>query len=134
MTQERNTSRRFKYVHLLTLVPIPTNPLKQDLVRFLRKRDQRYKDHLSKQAAHAKSGVTTLSSGPSKQRQQTVPEYIEQDWQRIEHKYEDNDAGEWDGAEGGEEWECVACGRTFRSEAAWYSHERSRKHLKQVER
>jgi DnaJ family protein A protein 5 len=77
---------------------------------------------------------TTLSSGPSKQRQQTVPEYIEQDWQRIEHKYEDNDAGEWDEAEGGEEWECVACGRTFRSEAAWRSHERSRKHLKEVER
>lgn len=118
----------------LITIPNPTDRLKQDLVRFLRKRDQRYKNHLSKQAAHAKSGATTFSSGASKQRQQTVPEYVEQDWQRIEHKYEDNDTVGWDEAEGGEEWECVACGRTFRSEAAWSSHERSRKHLKQVER
>jgi DnaJ homolog subfamily A member 5 len=107
---------------------------RQDLVRFIRKRDQRYKDHLLKQAVQAKPGAAIPSSGPSKQRQQTVPEYIEQDWQRVEHKYEDNEAGEWDEAEGGEEWECVACGRTFRSEAAWSSHERSRKHLKEVER
>ena len=34
-----------------------------------------------------------------------------------------------------EEWECVACGeKTFRSEAAWNSHERSKKHMKAVER
>jgi len=118
----------------LTIIPIPIDHLRQDLVRFLRKRDQRYKDHLSKQTAQAKPSKATRSSGPSKQRQQTVPEYIEQDWQRIEHKYEDDRAGERDEAEGGEEWECIACGRTFRSEAAWGSHERSRKHLKEVER
>lgn len=42
---------------------------------------------------------------------------------------------EWAAAEGEdeEEWECVACGKSFRSEAAWDSHERSRKHLKAVE-
>lgn len=44
---------------------------------------------------------------------------------------------EWAAAEGGddpEEWECVACGKIFRSEAAWDSHERSKKHMKAVER
>src|SRR5260370_40927180 len=74
-----------------TMVPILIDHPRQDLVRFLRKRDQRYKDHLSKQAARAKSA---LSSGPSKQHQQTVPKYIEQDWQRVDYKYEDNEAGE----------------------------------------
>ena len=45
------------------------------------------------------------------------------------------DDNEWAGAEmEGEEWECVVCDKSFRSEAAWNSHERSRKHLKQVER
>jgi DnaJ homolog subfamily A member 5 len=44
------------------------------------------------------------------------------------------DGAEWEEAEGEEEWECVACARTFRSEAAWESHERSRKHLKEVDR
>lgn len=33
-----------------------------------------------------------------------------------------------------EEWECVACNKTFRSEAAWDSHERSKKHMQAVER
>jgi len=45
------------------------------------------------------------------------------------------DDNEWAAAEQeGEEWECVACNKSFRSEAAWNSHERSRKHLKEVER
>jgi len=41
----------------------------------------------------------------------------------------------WAAAEGDdlEEWECVACRKTFRSEAAWDSHERSKKHMKEVE-
>ena len=43
---------------------------------------------------------------------------------------------DWAAAEGDdlEEWECVACRKTFRSEAAWDSHERSKKHTKEVER
>jgi DnaJ family protein A protein 5 len=43
---------------------------------------------------------------------------------------------DWAAAEGEdpEEWECVACRKTFRSEAAWDSHERSKKHMKEVER
>jgi DnaJ homolog subfamily A member 5 len=42
---------------------------------------------------------------------------------------------DWVAAEGDdlEEWECVACRKTFRSEAAWDSHERSKKHMKEVE-
>lgn len=43
---------------------------------------------------------------------------------------------DWAAGEGEdlEEWECVACRKMFRSEAAWDSHERSKKHLKEVER
>jgi hypothetical protein len=43
---------------------------------------------------------------------------------------------DWAVAEGAEEeeWECVVCAKTFRSEAAWDSHERSKKHLREVER
>jgi len=48
------------------------------------------------------------------------------------------DQDEWangqDGQDGQEEWECVACGKTFRSEKAWGNHERSNKHLKEVAR
>ena len=31
-------------------------------------------------------------------------------------------------------WDCVACNKRFLSEAAWFNHERSKKHKKEVER
>lgn len=36
-----------------------------------------------------------------------------------------------DGA-GGEIFECVACNKTFQSEASWGNHERSKKHKQAV--
>lgn len=57
-----------------------------------------------------------------------------QDWQKADTHSLHNDL-DWAAAEGDdpEEWECVACRKTFRSEAAWDSHERSKKHMKEVE-
>jgi DnaJ family protein A protein 5 len=57
---------------------------------------------------------------------------VEQEWQRVDSVVDDN---EWAAAENEEEeWECIVCAKSFRSEAAWRSHERSRKHLKEVDR
>lgn len=69
-----------------------------------------------------------------KTQQKPLETYIEQDWQRVDTKGLDDDL-DWAAAEGDdlEEWECVACRKTFRSEAAWNSHERSKKHMKEVE-
>ena len=63
-----------------------------------------------------------------------IAKFVEQEWQRVDVSKEGNEAGQWDDAEGAEEWECVACAKAFKSEAAWMTHERSRKHLKEVER
>ncbi len=61
--------------------------------------------------------------------------YVEQEWQKLDTKGLHDDL-DWAAGEGedSEEWECVVCGKFFRSEAAWDSHERSKKHLKEVER
>lgn len=68
-----------------------------------------------------------------RRREQAGQSYVEQAWQRVDAN-DVLDPAEWEEAEGEEEWECVACARAFRSEAAWESHERSRKHLKAVQR
>lgn len=111
----------------------------QSLAIFLRKRDPRYKTHLAAQAAAASSsastprGARTPSSRPPPPARAAQPEFVAQDWQKAQTVQDAEDL-EWAAAENAqEEWECVACGKTFRSEAAWDSHERSRKHLKAVE-
>lgn len=108
-----------------------SDSLSQDLVRFLRKRDKRYKDFTEKQAKSPKEPTAASTARPTAA---SETKFVEQEWQRVHIVDDDNDAGQWDDAEGAEMWECVACGKTFRSEPAWLSHERSRKHLKEVER
>ncbi|KAH7884590.1 DnaJ-domain-containing protein [Phlebopus sp. FC_14] len=114
----------------------------RSLTLFLRKRDPRYKSHLAHQAQLNQSKVSDSSTpSGSKSPKLAVPRqavtntYIEQEWQKTttSDAYQDL---EWAAAEGDnpEEWECVACGKVFRSEAAWNSHERSKKHMKEIER
>ncbi|KAH8094576.1 DnaJ-domain-containing protein [Cristinia sonorae] len=113
------------------------------LVTFIRKRDPRYKSHVARQAQANTSGSknksTPRASGTSTpQRYAAATTYVDQAWQKPSRSRLDEDADlEWAAAEADddqEEWECVACGKTFRSEAAWDSHERSKKHLQAVER
>jgi len=106
----------------------------ESLAKFLRKRDPRYKKHLTEIQARP-SGSTTPSGINVSSRPQPSDAYVEQEWQKVDLKGLHADL-EWAAAEGedDEQWECVACGKVFRSEAAWDSHERSKKHMKEVER
>ncbi|KAJ3997840.1 DnaJ domain-containing protein [Lentinula boryana] len=107
----------------------------RSLAKFLRKRDPRYKAHLARQAGTTQTHASGSSTPNFKKPTALDVNYVEQDWQKIDHRAGDHDL-EWAVAEGddSEEWECVACNKSFRSEAAWDSHERSKKHLKEVER
>src|SRR5882757_11211524 len=108
---------------------------------FIRKRDPRYKSHLAHQtklAAIASSSKPSASNSGMTTPRRSAPiptSYVEQDWQKAGDHIQGADL-EWAVAEGTEDpevFECVACGKTFKSEAAWDSHERSKKHLKAVE-
>ncbi|KIM84393.1 hypothetical protein PILCRDRAFT_818754 [Piloderma croceum F 1598] len=120
------------------------NDTVRSLALFVRKRDPRYKAHLLHQSQlnqqlNSQFHLRASGSGTSTPKRTQPPPsstYVEQDWQKIQPRPVDDDL-EWAAAEGGEdpeEWECVACGKSFRSEAAWDSHERSKKHMKEVER
>ncbi|KAG2018154.1 DnaJ protein [Coprinopsis cinerea AmutBmut pab1-1] len=107
------------------------------LVKFLRKRDPRFKKYEKEQQTLAAS--QSASTPTSKQTAQLdLENYVEQDWQKVDPAFHKSHADlEWGLVEGEndeEEWECVACGKSFRSEAAWNSHERSKKHLREIER
>ena len=98
---------------------------------FIRKRDPRYKAHLKAQPLVA----LPLPNLPSRQVDaKPAAVYIEQEWQKTSVLgVEDL---EWALAEGNDDpevFECVPCGKSFKSEAAWTSHERSNKHIKNVQ-
>ncbi len=69
-------------------------------------------------------------------------EYEEQHWQRIREDGSSDEGDEEEQGDGmdqrvgddedGEAFECVACGKIFRSEASWVNHERSKKHKQAV--
>lgn len=102
----------------------------KNLVKFIRKRDPRYKAH-QKDLASAPTTRETMKSSSTKPAVNPTS-YIEQEWQKMDSKYDD-DGMQWAMAEGDMiEWECVACRKSFKSEASWDSHERSKKHMKQV--
>lgn len=88
--------------------------------------------YVSQQAVQ--SQTTSKSATPLPTRIRPMDEYVEQDWQKIDSRALDVDL-DWSAMQGEnpEEWECVACDKMFRSEAAWTNHERSRKHRKAVE-
>ena len=101
---------------------------------FVRKRDPRYKAYLKAQSQPVVT-LPPVNSPPGLQTKMEPPAvYIEQEWQKTSVLgVEDL---EWALAEGNgdpEVFECVACGKSFKSEAAWNSHERSKKHIKNVE-
>ncbi|KAJ7284825.1 hypothetical protein C8J57DRAFT_701487 [Mycena rebaudengoi] len=110
------------------------NDTVRSLAKFLRKRDPRYKAHLLQSQNQASGSATPVGAAPTRSVQPTTT-YVEQDWQKVDTSHQHADL-EWAAAEGDdpEEWECVVCGKSFWSEAAWDSHERSKKHLKEVER
>ena len=107
----------------------------QSLVRFIRKRDPRYKAHIARQQNATMDVSIPADSALPVRKAHIQSTYVDQEWQKVDRPTKDEDL-EWAIAEDGnlEEWECVACGKSFRSEAAWDSHERSKKHMKELER
>jgi DnaJ family protein A protein 5 len=112
---------------------IVTLTFEQSLVLFVRKRDPRYRAHLK---AQSQPLAPSPGANPRAPQTKTGPAavYIEQEWQRT--SISGTEDLQWALAEGNdnpEVFECVACGKSFKSEAAWNSHERSKKHIKNVE-
>ena len=60
----------------------------------------------------------------AEERLQAAAQFQEQAWQKVVIDSDDSDIEE----EVESTLECVACGKTFQSEASWSNHERSKKH------
>ncbi|CAE6512485.1 unnamed protein product [Rhizoctonia solani] len=107
------------------------NETVRTLALFLRKRDPRFKAYKEAQA----QATTTAPKTGGGQGSPIAAKFVEQEWQRSRNNADDHTDLERGLAEGGgDEYECVVCSKSFQSEAAWLSHERSKKHMKEVEK
>lgn len=101
--------------------------LRQQLVNFIQHRDPRYRAYqTARKAAKHKSAPAKPAPTPG-----VIPplaEFEEQDWQRLRHSSDEEDEEEQEE----QILECVACNKSFASEASWANHERSKKHKQAV--
>lgn len=111
-------------------------PDQQKLSLFIQHRDPRYKAYQANQAqrkaaakSKAPSAQTNQGQAFSSRPRSPIQEFEEQDWQKLRHS-SDEEEDDMDAEE--QAFECIACAKTFLSEASWSNHERSKKHKQAV--
>ncbi|GAA5949626.1 hypothetical protein JCM21900_002476 [Sporobolomyces salmonicolor] len=122
------------------------NEAVRKLVLFVRRRDPRYSSTSTSSAREAaaaeiQASLAAAARQRALEREATAAAYAAQEWEKggaaadAVHAQWAELSEEEEGGEDDEEavW-CEACGRGYRSGGAWEDHERSRKHVKNVER
>ena len=103
----------------------------RELVAFVKKRDKRVAAAAvaAAEAAAAAAAETAARAAAAKaERAARAAAYVEPDWVTAGDAHDDGASTSSGGTVVVDVWECVACGKAFRSDGALASHERSRKH------
>ena len=107
------------------------------LVTFVRKRDSRYIPNSQTEADRQKILRDATQAQAAKERaknKKKFEEHVVPEWAKPSEPVE-NEGGFSDSEEEVvEEIECVVCGKTFKSEKQYETHEKSKKHIKAVQR
>jgi len=99
----------------------------------VKKRDPRYKALIEAAELRKEAQITEAKLKGARERAEFIAklqDYQEQDWTKIEEEEEEEEDFE---DEQDDEYFCVACNKSFKNENAWKNHEKSRKHIKNVE-
>lgn len=110
------------------------NDAVRSLVAFVRKRDPRYVPNSQSEAdrqkllrgAAAAQAARSRAANQAKLDEQSVPEWMKSQEAEAETPSESEHSDE-------EHFECVICGKVFKSEKQYETHEKSKKHIKAVQ-
>ena len=114
------------------------NEAVRSLIAFVKKRDPRFKLSLRSEAKreevlkHAASAQAARSRAANQVKE--APASAIPEWMRSSEPQESERTDEKVPAPPREEFECVVCQKTFKSENQYEAHEKSKKHLKAVQR
>ncbi|KAG0002720.1 hypothetical protein BGZ65_002384 [Modicella reniformis] len=108
------------------------------LASFVRKRDPRVLAYQDQQKQKQEQARADLKARLEKEREilrAKVEAFQEQEWTRVQEENIDheNEGSESDNQQIEEEYECIICDKSFKSEQQLKNHEQNKKHLKAVE-
>lgn len=109
------------------------NDAVRSLVAFVRKRDPRFIPNTQSEVdrqkilrgATAAQAARSRAANQAKLEEQSVPEWMKSQEAEVDEPTNSESSDE-------EQFECVTCGKTFKSEKQYETHEKSRKHIKAV--
>ena len=112
------------------------NDAVRSLIAFVRKRDPRYQENQKSEAERQKmlreaaAAHAARSRAARQARLEELDKAAVPDWAKSERK--DEHEGGFSSSEESEEheFECVVCDKSFKSEAQFHAHEKSKKHVK----
>jgi DnaJ family protein A protein 5 len=112
------------------------NEAVRTLVAFVRKRDPRYTPNTQSADEKAKAQRDARRAQAARARAAQMAKLEEEaqalpSWATARHESDEEDETEEEIEE--DIFECVACNKTFKSEAQWDAHERSKKHQKAIQ-
>lgn len=109
------------------------NEAVRSLVAFAKKRDPRYKSYRDSSLQHREALRQSAASQATKSRaanQARLRSHVLQDWAKSEELEED--VAESSDEDETEQFECIVCRKSFKSQNQFQAHERSKKHIKAV--
>ena len=113
------------------------NDAVRSLVAFVKKRDPRVKSTKKNEAERQKSlrdaAIAQAARSRAINQANVANANVVPDWIRSSEPLEDELTDEEDMAPPVEEFECVVCGKSFKSEKQYEAHEKSKKHVKAVQ-
>lgn len=110
------------------------NDAVRSMVAFVRKRDPRFKANTQSEEEREKALREATAARAAKQRaenERKMAGEVLPEW--AKHREPDEVLEESGDESEEEQWECVACRKTFKSEKQWEAHEKSNKHKKAVQ-
>ncbi|KAJ5772037.1 Heat shock protein DnaJ N-terminal [Penicillium odoratum] len=108
------------------------NDAVRSLVAFVKKRDPRYKANAQSEAQRQETLRQSAAAQAARSRainQARMRDHVVPEWARSEEPEIDEEESEESEIEN---FECVACNKTFKSQNQFEAHERSKKHVKAV--
>ncbi|CAO3681179.1 unnamed protein product [Rhizopus microsporus] len=113
------------------------NDVVKSLAQYIRKRDPRVKAYVEEEQRRKEAAAAELKARQQRKKQEMqamIDQYEEPEWAKVDELEEEGQIDEEEYYEEEQDFFCVVCDKSYKSEKQFVSHEKSKKHLDNLER